>query len=440
MNTVFDYKRATAFTYAGPAQKPPYNFVVYERLVDGNYNPDIYLIHEAELMETMFDTVGRMRETHALFINGQRLKWTVLLLRLYHIHKITKSKIEVVPLTIMNDMCNAHIIVDRLHEDHPVNDVRYIKDLLTKLSRYAQFAFRRFEDNNIVMEVQVGNRLRDLFMIDLRPYSSGKTGLVQYMINTHLPTGDIIDVAPFAGLEMDRYRFTTQQLWSVITHSPARDQLIKYWIVSTMTYLQQINDSGFIHCNLCMNNVVIMYDGNIKIIGYGECVRKGGAARLGRGHYEYSAPETMLKPGDNIYDRVIYKENIDCFSVGVVAWELATGTHAFPNVEEDSSLANADMGVLYYKRKMSMLSGLWVDSAESHDLHNISKIMGKQLERSPNSKYSLTFFLAQLLAKGDNRLIAKDFANGLDKTADYNLWQAAWIEILTANGPTSLLE
>jgi hypothetical protein len=275
------------------------------------------------------------------------------------------------------------------------------------------------------MEVQAGGQIRDLFMIDLRPYSPGKTGLIQYLINLHLRIADIIDVPPFVGLEIDRYRCTTQQLWSIITHSLKRDQLVKYWILRTMLYLQKINDKGLIHCNLCMNNVVIQSDGDIKIIGYGESVRKGGAVRRGRGHYEYSAPETMLKPGDNIYTPIIYKENVDCFSVGVMAWELATGTHAFPKVEEDSSLANADMGVLYYNRKMDTLSKLWADSAESKDFTNISIIMGRQLEKTPSSKYSLTSLLAQLLANGDNRLRAGDFANGLHKTADYNLWRIA---------------
>jgi hypothetical protein len=35
----------------------------------------------------MFNLVGRLRESHALFINGQHLEWNVLLLRLYHIHR-----------------------------------------------------------------------------------------------------------------------------------------------------------------------------------------------------------------------------------------------------------------------------------------------------------------------------------------------------------------
>jgi hypothetical protein len=95
-----------------------------------------------------------------------------------------------------------------------------------------------------------------------------------------------------------------------------------------------------------MSNVVIDHDGNIKIIEYDESLSKGGCARLGRGHYEYSAPEIMLKPGASIYTIIKYKENIDCFSVGVMAWELATGMRAFSHVEADSSLLIADMSVL----------------------------------------------------------------------------------------------
>jgi hypothetical protein len=187
-----------------------------------------------------------------------------------------------------------------------------------------------------------------------------------------------------------------------------------------------------------MNNIVIDDKGSVKIIGYGESLRRLGRARVGRGHREYSAPETMLKSGASIYTTIHYNENVDCFSIGVVAWELATGTRAFPNVEADSGLASVDTSVLYCNRKMSMLSQLWANVAERGHYTGISTIMGKPLERNPDTQYSLTFFIAELLEKEDKRLMAKDFVNGLDKTADYNLWRIAWNETLTGNGLTSL--
>jgi hypothetical protein len=110
-------------------------------------------------------------------------------------------------------------------------------------------------------------------------------------------------------------------------------------IRKVMDYLTKFNDCGFVHCNII-------------IINYGESMLKGGCARAGHGHYKYSASETMLKPGTSIYDTVTYSENVDCFAVGVMAWELATGGHAFPNTEATSSLVVADMNVLYYNKNV----------------------------------------------------------------------------------------
>jgi hypothetical protein len=244
---------------------------------------------------------------------------------------------------------------DNNHKHDPMSDVKYVGQLLTQSERYSRFAFRKFEDNLSIMVVHTAGHIADLLMIDLRPYSPGRTGLMVYMVIREMIADDIIDFNEFVGIEMNRYQCTTQQLWNIITRSPERDKLIMYWIHATMGYLATLNNCGFVHCNLCMSNIVVDYNGNIKIINYGEGMLKGGCARAGRGHYKYSALETMQKPGTSIYDIVNYKENVDCFTVGVMVWELTTGEHDFPTPEATSSYVVADMSVLYYKRKCDIL-------------------------------------------------------------------------------------
>jgi hypothetical protein len=183
MDNVFKHVKSTIFKFANSLSSSPLDLIIHERMKDGNLSPDLRLIKNAELMETMFNLIGQLRESHALFINGQHLEWNALLLRLYHIHCCSDAIVEVIPLTELKIFCDSGVIVDNKHERHPADDIKYVKKLLTQNKRYSHFAFRRFEDNLIVMEVQMGNHICDLLMIDLRPYSPGKTGVTQYLIN-----------------------------------------------------------------------------------------------------------------------------------------------------------------------------------------------------------------------------------------------------------------
>jgi hypothetical protein len=115
----------------------------------------------------------------------------------------------------------------------------------------------------------------------------------------------------------------------------------------------------------------------------------------GRDHYKYSALEIMMKPGTSVYDTIKYQENGDCFAVCVMAWELATSGHAFPNTEAISNFIVVDMNVLYYNRKRNILSKLCENLAETVHFHRIVKMMGKQLENNPNSIFTLLYYIAK---------------------------------------------
>jgi serine/threonine protein kinase len=181
------------------------------------------------------------------------------------------------------------MIVDNNHKYDPADDVEWVEQLLARSNRDSRFAFNRFENNLIVIEVQTQGITSDLLMIDLRPYSPGRTGLMNYIVMKETNPGNIVRFDEFICIEMDHYQCTTQRLWNIVIRSLNRDKLIMHWTYETMEYLEWINDCGFIHCNLSMSNVVIDSNGHIIIMNYGESMLTRGCARTGRGHYKYSA-------------------------------------------------------------------------------------------------------------------------------------------------------
>jgi hypothetical protein len=191
-----------------------------EHMKDDMFNPVVQVIFNAELMETMFNLVGPLRESHALFINEQHVEWNILLLRLYHIHCQSQAMVDLIPVKLLKELCDSGIIVDNIHKYDPVDDVECVEHLLTRIARYTRFAFNRFEDNSIVMEVIADSKISDLLIIDIRLYSPGRTGLMNYTLIKLLNTGDINNLDGFVGMEMNPYQCTTQRLWNIITRSP----------------------------------------------------------------------------------------------------------------------------------------------------------------------------------------------------------------------------
>jgi hypothetical protein len=61
----------------------------------------------------------------------------------------------------------------------------------------------------------------------------------------------------------------------------------------------------------------------------------------------------MIMPKKSLYDKGMYKQNVDCFALGVRAWELATGTNAFNNVAQDSNTTAADLYYVIIERWLS---------------------------------------------------------------------------------------
>jgi hypothetical protein len=402
---------------------------MYEIAEDGSIDPVSRVINDAQLLLTMNNLVGSLSKSHALFINNQHLEWDIPVLKLYHIHLHSGQLVNLVALRSLQGMCDAGIIIDNQNGHDPVGDVTHVEQLLSQCSIYSNISFNRFEDNLIVMKCIKGGKMYDLKIVDLRPYSPGMAGLMELIVGKRMKLHRIIPFTGFTGIETPCYCCTTGQLWSSITRAPNRKDLIMFWILSVITAIQKLNEYGFVHCNLNMNNVVVGYDGGIFIKNFDQSLHTNVATRRGRGNNKYAAPETMKKPGSSIYENVEYGENTDCFAVGVMAWELATGVHAFANVEGTSDSITADISVLYYNRKMNLLSKLMEQLAND----SIGEIMNIKLEEKPNSKFSFSYYIATLLRDGKSRPTAKIIYEDLHKNADYSFPRIAWFQYLTGN-------
>jgi RIO-like serine/threonine protein kinase len=86
---------------------------------------------------------------------------------------------------------------------------------------------------------------------------------------------------------MDCHQCTTNRLWNIITRSNNRVELTKYWIEETLKGILHLNKAGFIHCNLNMNNIVVDYNGNIRVYNFDQCLHRDECAvRVGRGAWK----------------------------------------------------------------------------------------------------------------------------------------------------------
>lgn len=102
--------------------------------------------------------------------------------------------------------------------------------------------------------------------------------------------------------------------------------------------LQHIHESGFIHLDIKPANVLIAFDGSLKISDFGMSTRWPAAQSLEReGDRQYIAPEALQS---HIYDRPG-----DIFSLGLSMIEIAGNEALPPNGPEWQSLRQGDLSV-----------------------------------------------------------------------------------------------
>ncbi|KAL7271286.1 mitosis inhibitor protein kinase swe1 [Rhizina undulata] len=164
-------------------------------------------------------------------------------------------------------------------------------------------------------------------------------------------------------------------------------------IVELCLGLQHIHDSGFIHLDLKPANVLITFDGTLKISDFGMATRWPASSELEReGDREYIAPEVL--------QRHQYDKPVDIFALGLTIIETAGNQTLPPNGPQWQSLRSGDISVAPVLSTSS--SGEFVHRDEHGDPLSTEIIDPESLNNSPTRSAS-KLQTYQLLSSGKRR-------------------------------------
>lgn len=138
-----------------------------------------------------------------------------------------------------------------------------------------------------------------------------------------------------------------QTLWTVAERAAQQHRNLGVDVVAwigaqvagALHYAHQLRDEhgrplGLVHRDVSPQNVVITYDGQVRLIDFGIARAAGRVARttLGRikGKLAYMAPEQAMGG--------TYDHRADIFALGVTLFEAATGTHLFQGADDTDTL------------------------------------------------------------------------------------------------------
>ena len=132
---------------------------------------------------------------------------------------------------------------------------------------------------------------------------------------------------------------------------------------------------NIIHMDMNPNNILISYDGKIKIVDFGisqtHSGSKGAKQSAGiRGTYAYLSPEQCR---EEQVDR-----RSDIFSVGIILYEMLTGKPLFKQLESDAAIINAIVN-----SEITPIEWLLPDIDP-----RLSAIVSKALAQDPDLRYS----------------------------------------------------
>ena len=134
------------------------------------------------------------------------------------------------------------------------------------------------------------------------------------------------------------------------------------------------NFLNIVHLDMNPNNILISYDGKIKVVDFGianaNYTKKLKDSSGIQGTYAYLSPEQCSgAPVDR---------RSDIFSVGIILYEMLTGQPLYKNLENDMAIVNA---ILYDDIEP-------IDERMPDIDPNLAKIVMKALEKNPNNRYA----------------------------------------------------
>jgi serine/threonine protein kinase len=151
-------------------------------------------------------------------------------------------------------------------------------------------------------------------------------------------------------------------------------------------YAHKLTDQGkplnLVHRDVTPHNVLLSYEGAVKLTDFGIAKAGGRATTAGmlKGKFAYMAPEQAR--GDPVDSRT------DLFSLGITLWELLTGSRLFDG--------DTDMAVLRAVQERPVLPPAELNPAVDEEL---SGVIVKALERSPTNRFQTAAELERALLK-----------------------------------------
>jgi eukaryotic-like serine/threonine-protein kinase len=149
-------------------------------------------------------------------------------------------------------------------------------------------------------------------------------------------------------------------------------------------YAHRLTDLGkplnLVHRDVTPHNVLLSYDGAVKLTDFGIAKAGGRATAAGmlKGKFAYMAPEQAR--GEAVDART------DLFSLGITLWELLTGARLFDG--------DTDMAVLRAVQERPVLPPAELNPAVNVEL---SGVIVKALERAPSNRYQTAAELERAL-------------------------------------------
>ena len=229
----------------------------------------------------------------------------------------------------------------------------------------------------------------------LKQYSSNPTLVKMFLaearIICNISHENIVKIYDFGKFE-DQYFIAMeyvfgQNLGAILSKVAERDQImplnLTIEIISAVlcgldhAHNAQDRNGNFlniVHLDMNPNNILISYEGKIKVVDFGIAnanytKKLKGDAGI-QGTYAYLSPEQC---GGHAVDR-----RSDIFSVGIILYEMLTGKPLYKNLDNDMAIMNS---ILY--DEIEPINELMPDIDP-----NLAKIVMKALEKNPNRRYA----------------------------------------------------
>ena len=154
-------------------------------------------------------------------------------------------------------------------------------------------------------------------------------------------------------------------------------------ILDTVAYLHNMGipnlnngtrDKGFLHLDIKPNNIMLQPNGKIKLIDLGIASRMSDAGNTGYGTLAYMPPEQTEKGKCGCYT--------DVFALGIMLFEMLTGTVPFNSQNPDGRQANEEI-----RQKIKRTPTPQMKQFYPHINADLQQIVERATAKNPDDRY-----------------------------------------------------